>query len=439
MTLIRTDAWRLRSWLLNLALIVAFSMSWGVAGTPLHAEEYRLGPQDRVRLKVYEWRPARDEVYEFEPFSAEFTIGPEGTLSLPIIGDVTSKGLTVSELSTAISNALRERMGLTNPPKAAVDIVQFRPIYVAGTVEKPGEYPFRPQMTVIQAVTVAGGLVKVSDTGMLRIARDSITGRGELSTLTLERAGLLAKKARLEAELAGAPSISFPADLTTNATPPLKLQVLQEQAIFDARREAAASQIDALQKLKTFLDKEIVSLTAQLQTADTQMQLINKELAGVSSLVEKGLAVSPRQLQLERTVAQLQGDRLRQETEILRARQELSKTDISINEVRTKLKNDVSLELRITQGRLDEVSQKIETSRRLLYEAEVTTPALLMERSKAAKIQPTYTIMRPQANGVEEVDAVETTRLEPGDTLKVQLPVQQNFELMSLGQATQGG
>src|SRR5687768_3896498 len=52
------------------------------------AAEYRLGPQDKISIKVYEWRPARDEVYEWAAFKAEHTVDSGGFLSLPLVGQV---------------------------------------------------------------------------------------------------------------------------------------------------------------------------------------------------------------------------------------------------------------------------------------------------------------------------------------------------------------
>src|SRR5690606_10456287 len=45
------------------------------------AEEYRLGPQDKVRVKVYEWRASRDEIYEWKALNDVFIVGARGKLS----------------------------------------------------------------------------------------------------------------------------------------------------------------------------------------------------------------------------------------------------------------------------------------------------------------------------------------------------------------------
>src|SRR5262245_64559726 len=72
------------------------------AGQTETGNEYVLGPQDKIRLKVLEWRASRDEVFEWSALNAEYAIGAGGQLSLPIIGEVQAGGKTPKELATTI-------------------------------------------------------------------------------------------------------------------------------------------------------------------------------------------------------------------------------------------------------------------------------------------------------------------------------------------------
>ena len=76
-----------------------------------------------------------------------------------------------------------------------------------------------------------------------------------------------------------------------------------------------------------FLAKGDREPDAAARTIDTQMGLINKELTDVSGLVDKGMVVAPRQLALQRSVAQIQGDRLSMQTNKLRVQEEISKAE----------------------------------------------------------------------------------------------------------------
>jgi polysaccharide export outer membrane protein len=107
---------------------------------------YRLGPGDQVRIITF----------GEENLTGEFRVNDAGSIALPLVGAVRADGLTSGELEAAVAAALR-RGNLVHHPSVAVEIVAYRPIYVLGEVNKPGEYPYHPGMTVVTAVAVAGG------------------------------------------------------------------------------------------------------------------------------------------------------------------------------------------------------------------------------------------------------------------------------------------
>jgi polysaccharide export outer membrane protein/exopolysaccharide production protein ExoF len=387
------------------------------------AGDYLLGPQDKVRLKIYEWRASRDVIFEWTALNDQFTVGAGGALSLPFVGDIQAAGVTPSDLAGAIGDRLMRQMGLGRQPDVAVEVVQYRPFYIVGHVTQPGEFPYRPGLTVLQALTIAGGL-RTREENFSRLEREVIAGRGEVSVLALNNVSLMARKARLEAELAGLDKIAFPEQLAKRqGEATIGVIMAQESSIFETRREALNTQVRALTDLKEFLQKELSSLEAQLALHDKQIELMEKELGGVSSLVNKGFAAGTRELALQRTLADIQSGRLSAETSLLRARQEVSRTDISILELRNTRTNEITVSLRETQAQLEELNRKADTAVELLHESEFTAPRLLALRADAAKAQPIYTIVRPSGNDTVELPAKESTPVEPGDTVKVEIPM----------------
>jgi polysaccharide export outer membrane protein/exopolysaccharide production protein ExoF len=387
------------------------------------AAEYLLGPQDKVRLKIYEWRPSRDTIFEWTALNDEFVVGADGTLFLPFVGQVRAQGTATGDLARSIGNRLMQQMGLGREPDVAVEIVQFRPFYIVGHVTQPGEFPYRPGLTVLKALGIAGGL-RTREENLTRIEREAIAGRGEVGLLALANISLLAKKARLEAELAGSDGIAFPVELTDRSDDgTVALMMEQERGIFEVRKDAMTTQLRALRELREFLEKELVALEKQLTFNEKQIELVEKELAGVSTLVKKGLSAAPREISLQRTLADVQSAKLSAETSLLRARQEISKTDIAILELNNRHSNEVAASLRETQMLLDEAVRKADTATQLLYESEVTAPALLASRERSERVQPIYTIVRTSADGPEEITVDETTTVEPGDTVKVEIPL----------------
>ncbi|PDT83704.1 polysaccharide biosynthesis/export family protein [Sinorhizobium sp. BJ1] len=429
---------RIRCFVGCLALSAAFSIL--PAGGPTAAvanDEYILGPQDKVRIKIYEWRASRDLIFEWVGLNDEFTVSAGGALSLPFAGEVRAAGLTPNDLARAIGDELMRNMGLGRRPDASVEVVQHRPFYIVGHVMQPGEFPYRPELTVLQALSIAGGL-RTREESIARFEREVIQGRGDVSLLRLENLNLLARKARLEAELTDAEKIQFPSSLVSRQEDrAVSLLMEQERSIFQARREGFQTQIRALQNLREFLEKELVSLDAQLVFHDRQIQLIQKELKDVSSLVSKGLAAAPREMNLERGLTQYQSERLTAETSLLRARQEISRTEISILELRNRYKNEVTVTLRETQAELDALGRRAETAFQLLHESEISGPRFLARRAQAASAKPVYTIMRATDGGSEELPAIESSVVRPGDTLKVEIPMSDldDFEGVGSGPA----
>ncbi|WP_292422195.1 polysaccharide biosynthesis/export family protein [Mesorhizobium sp.] len=409
----------MRKWVVTAAASLAAMTAWTL---PTMADEYLLGPQDKVRLKVYEWRASRDVFFEWTALNDDFTVGADGTLFLPFVGQIRAQGTAPGDLARAIGGRLMQQMGLGRPPDVAVEIAQYRPFYIVGNVAQPGEFPYRPGLTVLQAMGIAGGL-RTRDEDIPRLEREVIAGQGEVDLLAQSSVSLLARKARLESEQAGSDEISFPPELNVRASNPTVATAMeQERKIFAVRKDAMTTQLRSLNELKEFLEKELDSLGQQMTFHDKQIELIQKELAGVSTLVQKGLAVAPRELSLEGTLAQMQSDKLVAETSLLRVRQEISKTDIEILNLGNQHANEIAGALRETQQQLNEITSKADTAVQLLHETEVTAPALLALRERSERTKPIFKIVRTTASGSEERSADETTLIEPGDTVKIEIP-----------------
>lgn len=121
--------------------------------------EYRLGPADRVKITVF----------GEEALTGEFVVGGNGRISMPLIGDVEAAGLTISMLQESISTALQQ--GYLNNPRVSGEIMTYRPFYILGEVNKPGEYPFTNNLSVLNAVATAEGFTYRANTKVVYIKR----------------------------------------------------------------------------------------------------------------------------------------------------------------------------------------------------------------------------------------------------------------------------
>ena len=146
------------------------------AGPP----DYRLGPADQVRIITY----------GEENLTGEFRVNDRGNISLPLVGTVHAAGLTSSALEGAVAAALRHG-DLVRGPSVAVEVISYRSIYVLGEVNKPGQYPYQPGMTVLSAVALGGGFTYRAIDDYVEIVRssDGSTIQGRASAQASVRPG----------------------------------------------------------------------------------------------------------------------------------------------------------------------------------------------------------------------------------------------------------
>lgn len=117
----------------------------GIGSNGLAVADYKLGPTDKVRVTVY----------NEEDLSGEFQIDDAGFVRLPLIGQVHAAGLSASQLESVVESALDD--GYLRSARVNIEVTQYRPFYIIGQVNKPGEYPYVSNMTVPNAIALAGG------------------------------------------------------------------------------------------------------------------------------------------------------------------------------------------------------------------------------------------------------------------------------------------
>ena len=137
----------------RILLLIVGMFGWGLAPNWLvNAEEaqdsvaaYQLGSGDRVRMMVY----------GEEDLTGEFEVDGSGNLALPLTGNITAGGLTLRALEQVIVTQYQD--GYLINPRVSVEVLNFRPFYILGEVNEPGNYPYISGMTVLNAVAVAKG------------------------------------------------------------------------------------------------------------------------------------------------------------------------------------------------------------------------------------------------------------------------------------------
>jgi polysaccharide export outer membrane protein len=145
---------------------IAYGQSYGTIPAPTavgyapmpvaYEAAYRLDAGDKLRIVVYGQ----------EGLTNSYAIDAGGSITMPLIGSVPARGRTPAGLAAAITAKLRG--GYIREPSVAVEIEAYRPFFILGEVQAPGQYPYVPNMSVESAVAIAGGFSP-------RARRDQVT------------------------------------------------------------------------------------------------------------------------------------------------------------------------------------------------------------------------------------------------------------------------
>ncbi len=106
---------------------------------------YQIGPGDRVKVTTY----GEDRL------TGEFTVNSAGAISFPLLGTVPVAGKTLPEFNADLQQRLAS--GFMKNPQVAVEMLTFRPVYILGEVQRPGEFPYGERLSIYALVAKAGG------------------------------------------------------------------------------------------------------------------------------------------------------------------------------------------------------------------------------------------------------------------------------------------
>jgi polysaccharide export outer membrane protein len=121
---------------------------------------YRIGSGDRLKIVTFG-----------EPtLSGEFAVNADGVIAFPLVGDLPAGGMTVTEFKDYLLNQLGTQY-LRNP-QIAVEMVNFRPVFILGEGVKPGEFSYSERMSVFGLVAKAGGFTYRADQAFVYIRRE---------------------------------------------------------------------------------------------------------------------------------------------------------------------------------------------------------------------------------------------------------------------------
>lgn len=226
---------------------------------------------------------------------------------------------------------------------------------------------------IIDEILVKEGEHVAAGQALIRLNATSSSARVNL--LNGQYVVAKATEARLIAERDGKDEMVIPKELLDQANDKAAKETIESQKrLFESRRAAVKGQVDVLgQKIKQSKE-EIGGLEAQQQSAASQIKLLDEEISVVQTLLDKGNAVKPRLLALQRQAADLKGKRGEYIALIARARQTITEAEYSIMNQKNDFQNRIAQELKDTQVTLSDLQEKIRASADIMDRVVITSP-----------------------------------------------------------------
>jgi len=399
----------------GLAAVFTCAMGWSAA----HADSYTLVPEDKIKLRVVEWRSTDSKYASWEALDGTYSIDDAGNLSIPIAGQIRASGQTTEQLSDAISDALAEKADLPVRPFIAVEIDQHAPIFVNGSIERPGRYPFEANMTVIKAVSIAGGYMRARDDSSY-YDRDRVQAAGDYRTAVLNRRDLLMRAARLRAEIAGQSDFGIPAEIA--GVPDIDKLKAEELNLMRLRAVETNSKVEAADDLSRLYTQEIQSLEAKIVSQKRQIDLAQQELNNVNSLVSKGLTSNTRQFSVDRGLAETQSELLDLEIALTKSRQGLNESQREKADIINKRNAENQQELNTINLAINKAGIDMQVAQLLGDQAGYSAELARMgaESTLLGTTKKNFKIVRRNEDGsYSNIVADENTALLPHDIIEI--------------------
>ena len=228
-----------------------------------------------------------------------------------------------------------------------------------------------------------GGIVKdilVQDgqtvkAGQALIRLDDTQASAALQQLQDEQDEYTAQEARLTAVRDGSAVINFQPELLASEFEPKDAEsILGEQTAFENQKASLTQQVAILNAKKDENNRAIEGFQAQITADDTQIGLIQREIDAVSKMVAKGLEPTAKLLDLQRTQAQISGERGDMVQKIAQQKLDTGQDDIQIINLRSQQLEDTLKDLRDVQNKRFDLADRIQAARDVLKRTTLSAP-----------------------------------------------------------------
>ena len=364
-------------------------------------------------------------------FRQRATIETDGVVHLPLAGRVTAVGMTVPEIRSKIEELLANKVFYKKTgdgrsvgvPIAAdeivVSIVEHRPVYVTGDVGKPGEYPFRPGLTIPQVLALAGGV----DLARFRVSNpiaESAELRAEYESSWTEFAKAQATQRRLEAELAGKKELDVKG-LTEVPLPPSVINqiVRLERDLLTARVNDLTQERASLVQSTQQVERRMAVLVEQKKGEDEGVQADTAEFNRVREAFGKGIVPITRLTESRRILLLSSTRALQAAAQIEQLERERDELGRRVQKLTDQRRIDIMRELQDVGVKAASLRAKLQsTGERLVYSGALRSQFVRGRDGEAAS----EIVVRRRENGeAKTIQADDNLDLQPGDVIEVTL------------------
>jgi|SRR5581483_8313455 len=385
--------------------------------------EYRLQAGDVLQISVARLPELNQRV----------PVQIDGTISFPLLGKISVAGLSPADVQARVQallavKAFRQRTAdgrdvsvMIEADEITATIAEYRPIYVNGDVSKPGELAYRPQLTVRQAIALAGGYNPLRFRSVSPVV-EAADLQGEYESLWAEYAKEQARVWRLKQELGQQTALDQKALLA------LPLPRSTAQAIVDVEAEALKTSLADVQAEKTFLQRGIAQADAEIQVLSDQQKTEDEgakadadDFARMQDLFSRGTVPILRVSDARRAMLLSSTRTLQTAAQLMATKRQRDELSRRMEQLDGKRRTDLLRELLDATVALSKARSKLQSTGEKIYYAVAAKSQL----ANGSGPKPTITIVRKDANGTRKLSSDEDSELQPGDVVEIALTLNQ--------------
>ena len=139
----------------------AYPQNYGYASASPYQPSYTLDSGDKLRVVVFGQ----------EGLTNSYIVDAGGNINMPLVGTLPARGVSTQQLASLITTRLKQ--GYVREPHVSVEIEAYRPFFILGEVNNPGQYPFVANMTAEKAVAIAGGFSPRASKSKVELTRNA--------------------------------------------------------------------------------------------------------------------------------------------------------------------------------------------------------------------------------------------------------------------------